>query len=68
MWSSNNTKSLHEEEELENFSYATQLVNSTAMSMCLQTAVELRVFDIIAKAGNKARLSASEIAVHLCNN
>ncbi|KAF3431616.1 hypothetical protein FNV43_RR26347 [Rhamnella rubrinervis] len=35
----------------ENFSYAMQLVSSSALSMSLKCAIDLGVFDIIAKAG-----------------
>ncbi|KAE9598063.1 hypothetical protein Lal_00003882 [Lupinus albus] len=57
------------EEEEEAFSYATQLVMSTALSMSLQSAFELGVFDILQKAGSGAQLSAKQFASQLsCNN
>ncbi|GMN42779.1 hypothetical protein TIFTF001_011980 [Ficus carica] len=48
-------------EEEEEFSHAMQLVMSTVMSMSLQTAIELGVFNIIAKADEGAKLSSAEI-------
>ncbi|KAK1577871.1 hypothetical protein Q3G72_025554 [Acer saccharum] len=54
-----------EEDEEEAFSYAMQLVSGIALNMSLQSAIELGVFDIIAKAGPTANLSASEIASHM---
>ncbi|GMN51037.1 hypothetical protein TIFTF001_020193 [Ficus carica] len=55
-------------EEEENFSYAMQLVFSSVLSMSLQSAFELGVFDIIAKAGEGARLSPAEIAAQMAAN
>ncbi|KAK1559924.1 hypothetical protein Q3G72_020026 [Acer saccharum] len=54
-----------EEDEEKAFSYAMQLVTGVALNMSLQSAIELGVFDIIAKAGPTAKLSASEIASHM---
>ena len=51
--------------EEENFSYAMQLVSSSALSMSLKCAIDLGVFDIIAKAGPGAKLSPIEIAAKL---
>ncbi|XP_062000393.1 caffeic acid 3-O-methyltransferase-like [Rosa rugosa] len=51
--------------EEESFCYAMQLVTSTALSMSTQLAVELGVFDIIAKAGAGAGLSSSQIAAQI---
>ncbi|XP_028752279.1 caffeic acid 3-O-methyltransferase 1-like [Neltuma alba] len=46
-----------------------QLATSTAISMAMQTAVELGVFDVIHRAGHDAQLSAAEIASELsCKN
>ncbi|XVF04706.1 hypothetical protein REPUB_Repub05bG0108100 [Reevesia pubescens] len=53
------------EEDEENFSYAMQLVNSTALPMCLHAAIQLEVFEIIAKAGPDAKLSPERIAAQL---
>ena len=55
-------------EEEEEFSHAMQLVMSTVMSMSLQTAIELGVFDIIAKAGEGAKLSSAEIVAQMSTN
>ncbi|KAF4366479.1 hypothetical protein F8388_003717 [Cannabis sativa] len=52
-------------QEEENFAYAAQLVNSSVLSMSLQSAIELGVFDIIAKAGDAAKLSAQEIVAQM---
>lgn len=57
----------HRNEE-ENFSCAMQLVLSSVLSMSLHTAIELGVFDIIAKAGEGAELSPAEIAAELSTN
>ena len=53
------------EEEEESFCYAMQLVGSSALSMSLQSAIELGVFDIIAREGPGAKLSSSEIAAKI---
>ncbi|XP_021822660.1 caffeic acid 3-O-methyltransferase-like [Prunus avium] len=53
------------EEEEESFCYAMQLVGSTALSMSLQSAIKLGVFDIIAREGPGAKLSSSEIAAKI---
>ncbi|XP_050156266.1 caffeic acid 3-O-methyltransferase 1-like [Malus sylvestris] len=45
--------------------YALQLVVSSVLSFSMQSAIELGVFDIIAKEGPNAKLSASEIATHI---
>ncbi|XP_054780943.1 cathecol O-methyltransferase 1-like isoform X2 [Prosopis cineraria] len=55
--------------EEESFSYAMQLATSTAISMAMQTAVELGIFDVIHRVGHDARMSAAEIATELsCKN
>ncbi|XP_038696500.1 caffeic acid 3-O-methyltransferase 1-like [Tripterygium wilfordii] len=46
----------------EHYSYAMQLVNSSVLPMALHAAIELEVFEILAKAGEGAKLSSSEIA------
>ena len=56
---------LKQEEEEESFPYAMQLVNSCALPMALQSTIELGVFDILAKAGPRAKLSPSQIVAHL---
>ncbi|KAH7519395.1 hypothetical protein FEM48_Zijuj08G0031600 [Ziziphus jujuba var. spinosa] len=54
-----------EEEGVESFSYAMQLAMSSVLPMSMQCAIELGIFDIIAKAGQEAKLSPSEIAAHM---
>lgn len=54
-----------EDQDRENFCYAVQLVFSSVLPMSLHAAIELGVFDIIAKAGEGAELSAAEIAVQM---
>ncbi|OMO70079.1 O-methyltransferase, family 2 [Corchorus olitorius] len=54
-----------EEDDEEAFSYAFQIVESMALPMSLHTAIQLEVFEIIAKAGPDAKLSAKEIAAQL---
>ncbi|XP_058195788.1 cathecol O-methyltransferase 1-like isoform X2 [Rhododendron vialii] len=49
-------------EEEENCLYAMQLASSSVLPMVLKAAAELKVFDIIAKAGPGAQLSPFEIA------
>ncbi|EXC13657.1 Caffeic acid 3-O-methyltransferase [Morus notabilis] len=44
------------------------LVTSYVMSMCLHTAIELGVFDIIAEVGEGAKLSPAEIAAQMSTN
>ncbi|CAL9007596.1 unnamed protein product [Prunus brigantina] len=53
------------EEEEESFCYAMQLVGSSTLSISLQSAIELGVFDIIAREGPGAKLSSSEIAAKI---
>ncbi|KAF3437738.1 hypothetical protein FNV43_RR20494 [Rhamnella rubrinervis] len=51
--------------EEENLSYALQLVTSSALPMSLKCAMDLGIFDILAKAGPGAKLSPIEIAAKL---
>ncbi|GMN42754.1 hypothetical protein TIFTF001_011956 [Ficus carica] len=60
--------STKQEEEEESFSYAMQLAMSSVLPMSLQCAIELGVFDIIAKAGEGAKLSPGEIAAQMAAN
>ncbi|XP_050206964.1 cathecol O-methyltransferase 1-like [Mercurialis annua] len=53
------------ESEEESFSYAIQISMGSVLPMVMQTAIDLGIFDIIAKAGPNAKLSASEIASEL---
>nr|GEZ47509.1 caffeic acid 3-O-methyltransferase [Tanacetum cinerariifolium] len=47
------------------FTYAMQLVTSTSLAMVLMNTIKLNVFEVIAKAGFDAQLSAYEIASRL---
>ncbi|OMO76232.1 O-methyltransferase, family 2 [Corchorus olitorius] len=61
---SNDTSANHEQDE-ESFTYAMQIVLSMILPMSMQAAIELQVFEIIAKAGPDAKLSAQEIVAQL---
>lgn len=50
------------DDEQQNYAYAGQLITLTVLPMTLQAVFELDVFDIIAKAGDGAELSATQIA------
>ncbi|KAK2649939.1 hypothetical protein Ddye_017428 [Dipteronia dyeriana] len=54
-----------EGEEEAYYAYANNLALSVVLPMALRTAVELDVFNIIAKAGPGAKLSPSEIATQI---
>ncbi|XWS71185.1 hypothetical protein CRYUN_Cryun03dG0117300 [Craigia yunnanensis] len=49
----------------ENFSYAAQVVNSSVLPMSMHAAIQLDIFEIIAKAGPDAKLSPKELAAQL---
>ncbi|XP_044491297.1 caffeic acid 3-O-methyltransferase-like [Mangifera indica] len=53
------------EEKDESFAYAFQLVMGSVLPMTLKAAIDLNIFEIIAKAGPGAKLSASEIAAQI---
>ncbi|XVF47347.1 hypothetical protein PTKIN_Ptkin03bG0101900 [Pterospermum kingtungense] len=53
------------EQDEESFSYAVQIVQSTALPMSMHAAIQLDIFEIIAKAGPDAKLSSKEIAEQL---
>ncbi|XP_027908160.1 caffeic acid 3-O-methyltransferase-like [Vigna unguiculata] len=56
-------------EEEKSFTYAIQIVNTSVLSMAMYTVIELGIFDIIAKEGEGAKLSAKDIAEKLpCKN
>ncbi|KAK7268944.1 hypothetical protein RIF29_21654 [Crotalaria pallida] len=66
--SNKKSQEIENEEEVA-YAYAMQLCTSTVLSMSLQSATELGVFDILQKAGPGAMLSAEEIASQLsCKN
>uniref|UniRef100_A0A803RCJ9 caffeate O-methyltransferase n=1 Tax=Cannabis sativa TaxID=3483 RepID=A0A803RCJ9_CANSA len=52
----------------ESFCYALQLLSTNILIKSLQATVELGIFDIIAKAGEGAKLSAAEIVAQLPTN
>ncbi|XP_059456104.1 cathecol O-methyltransferase 1-like [Corylus avellana] len=54
----------HENAE-ESFTYAMQVATSLALPMTLRSAVELGVFEILAKVGPGAKLSPSQIVQHM---
>ncbi|KAK8595938.1 hypothetical protein V6N12_064444 [Hibiscus sabdariffa] len=49
----------------ESLSYALQVVNSLVLPMSMNAAVQLNVFEIIAKAGPNAKLSSKNIVARL---
>ncbi|KAL9385224.1 hypothetical protein Peur_022234 [Populus x canadensis] len=49
----------------ENFGYAMQLALSSVLPMTMYSAIQLGIFEIIAKAGPDAKLSASDVAAQL---
>ncbi|KAJ4848142.1 hypothetical protein Tsubulata_039019 [Turnera subulata] len=59
------TTKADEEQEEETFSFAVQIAMGSVFPMVMQAAIELGIFDIIARAGPDAKLSASEIAAQL---
>ncbi|KAF9616580.1 hypothetical protein IFM89_030347 [Coptis chinensis] len=58
----NQTKTTNEEED---FSFAMQLTGAAALPMVMRVAIDLDVFEIIAKAGPGAQLSPKSIAYQL---
>ncbi|KAL4336022.1 hypothetical protein GQ457_07G036520 [Hibiscus cannabinus] len=58
----NDKKREHEE---ESFSYAAQIVNSCVLPMSMHAAIQLDIFEIMAKAGPDAKLSPKDIAAQL---
>ncbi|KAG6667209.1 caffeic acid 3-O-methyltransferase-like [Carya illinoinensis] len=54
-----------DQKEDESFVYAGQLANSLVLPMALQTAIELDIFEILAKAGPGAQLSPSQISAEM---
>lgn len=51
----------------ESFAYAIQLVLAVGLPMTMHAAIELGIFEIMAKAGDDAKLSASQIAAQMMN-
>ncbi|XVF33072.1 hypothetical protein REPUB_Repub17cG0136700 [Reevesia pubescens] len=54
-----------EDQENETYSFIKQLVTGIVLPMALKTAIDLGVFEIIAKAGPGAKLSATDIAAQM---
>jgi caffeic acid 3-O-methyltransferase len=50
-----------DQQEENTFPYAMQVANSLVLPMALRSAIELGVFEILAKAGPGAKLSSSQI-------
>ncbi|OMO70088.1 O-methyltransferase, family 2 [Corchorus olitorius] len=61
---SNNYNAAEQDDE-EAFSYAIQIADTLVLPMSMQAAIQLQVFEIIAKAGPDAKLSAKQIATQL---
>ncbi|KAL5795918.1 hypothetical protein ACOSQ2_000738 [Xanthoceras sorbifolium] len=59
------TKQSKEEDEGGTYSYAMQLSMSVVLPMAMHTAIELGVFEIIARAGPGAKLSAPDIVAQM---
>ncbi|KAK7354871.1 hypothetical protein VNO80_20423 [Phaseolus coccineus] len=59
-------KEEEEIEDAESFSRAMQLATSMALSMAVQSATELGVFQVLKEAGEGAKLSAKDIASKIC--
>ena len=55
----------NDQREEKSFSYAMQLSTSIVLPMVLHSAIELGVFDILAKAGPGAKLSPSQIVAQM---
>ncbi|CAK7349873.1 unnamed protein product [Dovyalis caffra] len=51
-----------EQEQEESFSFAMQLALGSVLPMAMQAAIELEIFEIIAKAGPDAKLSGFDIS------
>ncbi|CAI9769624.1 unnamed protein product [Fraxinus pennsylvanica] len=58
-------KNLYDEEESKRCAYALQLVTSSALPFLLNTAMELNVFEILAKAEPSSQMSPRQIASHM---
>ncbi|XP_047340278.1 caffeic acid 3-O-methyltransferase-like [Impatiens glandulifera] len=60
---------IREDEEEEHRAYAIQLLSSISLPMWMQAAIDLNVFEIIAKGGNGVKLTPLEITSQFsCNN
>ncbi|KAK7285722.1 hypothetical protein RJT34_20501 [Clitoria ternatea] len=63
-----NTRVVKEEEDDDELTLCMEKMVSYVLPMGLRTAFELGVFDILAKAGEGAKLSAKDIALHIGTN
>ncbi|KAL9314945.1 hypothetical protein ACSQ67_020397 [Phaseolus vulgaris] len=64
-----NDEEKRKEEDAESFSRAMQLATSVVLSMAVQSATELGVFEVLKEAGEGAKVSAKEIASKIgCSN
>ncbi|PIA40032.1 hypothetical protein AQUCO_02500032v1 [Aquilegia coerulea] len=68
MGSTQNNLNLTPEEEEEACLYAMQLASASVLPMVLKAAIELDVLEIIAKAGQGAYITTTEIASQLSTN
>ncbi|KAK7354872.1 hypothetical protein VNO80_20424 [Phaseolus coccineus] len=59
-------KEAEEVQDEESFLRALQLTSSMVLSMALQSATELGVFEVLKEAGEAAKLSAKDIASKIC--
>nr|AFK44249.1 unknown [Lotus japonicus] len=57
-----------EEEEEDGFLFGMQIMGSFVVPLALRSAIDLGVFDILAKAGEGAKLSANDIALEIGTN
>lgn len=57
-----------EEEEEDALTFSMQMMGSIVTPLALRSAIDLGVFDILAKAGEGAKLSAKDIAVQIGTN
>ncbi|GAA0175556.1 methyltransferase [Lithospermum erythrorhizon] len=62
MGSAIDIKTNHIEQEEQHCAYAIQLLTSASLPFVLNAAIELQVFEIIAKCGPNSQISAAEIA------
>ncbi|XP_022880297.1 caffeic acid 3-O-methyltransferase-like isoform X2 [Olea europaea var. sylvestris] len=58
-------KNPFDEEESKRYAYAMQLVTSSTLPFVLNAAMELNLFEILAKAGPSSQMSPGEIASHM---
>jgi caffeic acid 3-O-methyltransferase len=64
----NHLKPQQQEEDDDALEFATQITGSIVVPLALRSAIDLGIFDILAKAGEGAELSAQDIAVKIGTN